>query len=312
MANNHVQDGFFIKGKDGQEIFVYCWEDVSNPKAVVQIFHGMAEHAGRYKEFAQYLNSRGFIVYADDHRGHGRTAGTVDQLGCIGGDGFNNIVNDEHVIKEFIQKKHKGLGIIILGHSFGSFVAQEYIMRYGRDIVGVILCGSAKKSGIDVGAGKILAYFQKSISGEDKKSKLLDFLSFGNNNKRIKDSKCKSAWLSTDKEAVKKFDEDPFCGTIFTAGFYYYFLKGLSQLYIKERLQQIPSSLPVFIIAGEEDPVGNYGKSVRKLHEIYTKRGIKDARLKLYKGQRHEILNEINRKKVFSDVARWIDEIILK
>ena len=311
MENNNSKDGFFIKGKEGKEIFVYCWEEVAKPKAIVQIFHGMAEHAGRYKRFAEYLNGAGFIVYADDHRGHGRTAGTLEELGCIGMDGFNNIVSDECIIKNMIQEKHKGLPIIVFGHSFGSFVLQEYIIRYGREISGGILCGSAVRTGVDVLAGKAIAFIQKSIFGDKKKSKLLEFLSFGSYNKRIKDSKSKCAWLSSDTKEVEKYEKDPFCGTVFTAGFYYYFLQGISKLYIEDRLHQIPSSLPLFIIAGAEDPVGNYGNLVKKLHKVYTDRGIKDIKLKLYKGQRHEILNEVNREEVFSDVVSWINDKIL-
>lgn len=312
MKNNKPKNGFFIKGKDGKEIFVYCWEAVVRPKAVVQIFHGMAEHAGRYKRFAEYLNNAGFIVYANDHRGHGRTAGKVDEVGYIGTDGFNNIVEDEYVIKNLIQEKHKGLPIIVFGHSFGSFVAQEYIIRYGNEIFGAILSGAAVRAGLEVAAGKAIAYIQKSVFGDKKKSNLLDFLGFGSYNKRIKENKSKCAWLSTDIEEVKKYEGDSFCGTVFTAGFYYYFLKGISQLYIKERLQRIPSTLPMFVISGEEDPVGSYGQLVKKLYKVYTDRGIEDIKLKLYNGQRHEILNEINREEVFSDVVSWIDEKILK
>jgi alpha-beta hydrolase superfamily lysophospholipase len=311
MVNKNIKDGFFINGKDGKEIYVYCWDKVLTPKAVIQIFHGMAEHAGRYKEFAQFLNSQGFIVYADDHRGHGKTAGSIEKLGYIGEDGFNKIVEDEHIISELIKEKHKGLPIVVFGHSFGSFIAQEYIIRYAHIISGVILSGSALRKGIDVHAGIAVSYVEKSIFSENKKSKLLDFLSFYNYNKKIKNSKSKFDWLSTDYEEIKKYEEDPLCGTVFTTGFYYYFLKGLTKLYKKDRLSKIPKKLPIFIISGEEDPVGNYGAWVKKLYNNYKDIEMKNVTLKLYHGKRHEQLNETSKYETFTDIVSWINEIFL-
>ncbi|MCK4257385.1 MAG: lysophospholipase [Halanaerobiales bacterium] len=307
--NLKTKEEFSIKGSDGMNVFVHCWNKVAEPRAVVQIFHGMAEHAARYERFAKYLNSEGFIVYANDHRGHGRTAGSVEELGYIGQDGFNMIVEDEYIITELIQEKHQGLPIIVFGHSFGSFIAQEYIINYGKEIVGVVLCGSAAKLGIEVHAGKMIAGLEKIIFGERKKSKLLDFLSFGSYNKRIKNNTCRFDWLSTDVDEVKKYEEDPYSGTLFTVGFFYYFLQGLSKLYKKDRLAKIPKDLPIFIIAGDQDPVGNYGRLVKKLYSIYQETGIHDVKMRLYPGGRHELLNEVNRDEVALHLLTWFNEI---
>ena len=205
-----------IKAKDGKESYIYCWYKVKEPKAMLQIFHGMAEHAGRYKDFAQYLNSQGFIVYASDHRGHGKTAGTIEELGYIGKDGFNATVEDKRLIFQKMKEEHPELPMFLLGHSFGSFLAQEYIIRYGSELKGVILSGSALQKGLQVYAGSMISSIEKLIWGEKKQSKLLDHLSFGSYNKRIKDDEHKFAWLSTDLNQVKKYEDDPFCGTVFT------------------------------------------------------------------------------------------------
>lgn len=305
-----IDNSFFINGNDGHKIFVYCWNNVSEPKAVVQIFHGMAEHAGRYKRLAEYLNTKGFIVYANDHRGHGKTAGTIEDLGYIGEDGFNRIVEDQHIIKEVIKEKYSELPIFVLGHSFGSFVAQEYITRYGDEIQGVILSGSALMKGIDVTLGKFIATIEKSIFVDKKKSNLMDKLSFGSYNKKIKDSKLQFEWLSTDLEEVKKYDDDPLCGTVFTTGFFYNFFTGLSKLYKKDKLDKIPRKLPIFILSGDEDPVGKYGKLVRKLYDLYNNLGIEDVTMKLYKDGRHEMINETNRQEVYKDILSWINECL--
>jgi alpha-beta hydrolase superfamily lysophospholipase len=306
MVNKRINESFFIKGSDGKDVFVHCWDDVSHPKGVVQIFHGMAEHAKRYKEFAEYLNDQGYVVYADDHRGHGETAGDVEDLGYIGEDGFNQIVDDGYVIMKGIKEKYSSLPVIVFGHSFGSFIAQEFIIRYGEEVAATILCGSAARTGVEVSLGKKISYIEKDLFGERNQSKLLDFLSFNNYNKGIKDSKSKFAWLSRDQEEVRKYEEDPYCGTLFTAGFFYYFFEGISKLYVKERLAEIPKGLPIFIIAGDKDPVGQYGRLVKKLHSFYKKAELKDVQYKLYSGGRHELLNEMNKDEVFDDVATWI------
>lgn len=307
---NNIAKEFFLKGTDGKKIFVYCWDNVLNPKAVIQIFHGMAEHAGRYEHFAKHLNSKGFIVYINDHRGHGKTAGAVEQLGYIGEDGFNKIVEDGHLINEFIQKNHKDLPILIFGFSFGSFVAQEYMISYGSKLKGVILCGSAARTGPEIALGKILANLQLMIFDDKKKSRLLNYLTFFGYNKRIKNNTYKFEWLSCNLDVIKKYEDDPLCGTVFTTGFYYYFFKALRELYKKDRLDKIPKTLPVLIISGSEDPVGNYGSWVKKLYKIYKNLGVSNLKLKLYHGARHELINESNQQEVFSDLVTWIDKQI--
>jgi alpha-beta hydrolase superfamily lysophospholipase len=299
-----------IKAKDDKELYIYCWDKVENPKAMLHIFHGMAEHAGRYREFAEYLNNNGVIVYASDHRGHGKTAGIVEELGYIGEDGFNTIVEDKHLIFEQMKWEHPALPMFLLGHSFGSFLAQEYVIRYESELNGVMLLGSAVQKGPQVYAGILISYFEKLIFGERKQSKLLNKLSFGSYNRKTKDKVHKFAWLSTDKKEVIKYDEDSFCGSVFTTSFYYYFLNGLVRLYKKNRLISVPKELPIYIISGDEDPVGAYGKLVKKLFNLYKKIGVKDVKMKLYPGSRHEILNEVNKNEVYEDLLSWLTKYI--
>ncbi|MDD7794748.1 alpha/beta hydrolase [Clostridium sp. 'White wine YQ'] len=298
-----------LTAEDGKSLYIYCWDKVDNPKGMIQIFHGMAEHSGRYKEFAEYLNSNGFIVYSSDHRGHGKTADTAEEIGIIGENGFNAIVEDKHLIFEQMKQEHPELPMFLLGHSFGSFLAQEYIIRYGKELKGVVLSGSAAQKGAEVYLGGLISSFQRMISGEKKQSKLLDTLSFGNYNKRFKEDGHKFSWLSTDLKEVKKYEEDPFCGTVFSIGFFYYLMKGLSNLYKKERLNLIQKELPIYIISGENDPVGGDGKLVKRLFEIYKEIGIRDVKMKLYPSLRHEILNEVKKKEVYEDILNWLNHI---
>jgi len=296
-----------VEAHGGKKVYVYCWDKVREPKAMVQIFHGMGEHAGRCKEFAEYLNKHGYLVYASDHRGHGKTAGSVENLAYIGEDGFNAIIEDKHLIFQQMRKEHPELPMILIGHSFGSFLSQEYITKYANELKGVALLGSAAQKGLKIHAGYMIAAIGRSIFGEKRQSSFMDFLSFRNFNNRFKSDKSKHAWICSDMDVVKKYEEDPFCGGVSRIGFYYYFLKALKNLYKQERLDKIPKGLPIYIAAGEEDPVGEYSKSVYNLFKIYKEFGINDVKLKLYSKMRHEILNEVNKKQVFKDLLDWLN-----
>jgi len=298
---------FVFMGKDQQSINAYAWDNTERAKGIVQIFHGMSEHALRYQHFALFLNRNGYAVFADDHRGHGKTAGNTDKLGIIGKDGFNMIVEDEYCLFRVIREKYPGIPVFILGHSFGSFVAQEYITRYGNEISGVILSGSALQKGVDIAFGRLIASLQKKLFGEDKKGKLLSLLSFGTYNKRIPDAKYRFAWLTTDEEEVARYENDPYCGAVASTGFYYYMLKAFKSMYSDKKIGLIPDELPILIISGTEDPVGAYGKKVRKLYELYAKHGLKNVQMKLYPGMRHEILNERNKHEVYNDILNWLN-----
>lgn len=301
-----MEKGFFIQGNDGWQIYLRVWDQVENPLGIVQIFHGMAEHGGRYADFAKYLNSKGYIVYADDHRGHGLSLGENKVLAYVGEDGFNNIVEDERIISLMIKEKYKGLPLYIFAHSFGSFIGQEYILRYSNEISGIILSGSAKQDGPEIKAGGFLASVQSSIFHDWKPAKLLDRLSFGSYNDKVDNKRTKFDWLSRDQAQVDKYIEDDLSGYISPVNFYYNLFKGLKNLYKPERLKGINKDLPILILSGHMDPVGKYGDSLKELYKTYNDIGLKDVLLKLYQGGRHELLNEINKDEVYDFIYEWI------
>lgn len=296
----------FIKGKDGADIFLRVWDSVDKPIGVVQIIHGMAEHSARYDDFARFLNNRGYVVYADDHRGHGLSLGKEKTLGYIGENGFNNIVEDEKIISEIIRTKYNDLPLYIFAHSFGSFIGQEYIIRYSNNIDGIILSGSAKQDGLDVKVGSILASIQNKLFNNKSEAKLIDKLSFGSYNKKVENQSTKFDWLSRDNNEVEKYIIDGLCGFISPINFYYYLFRGLKDLYKIDRLKNISKTLPILILSGNMDPVGKYGKSVERLYNQYRDLDIKDITLKLFEGGRHELLNEINKEEVFNYISNWL------
>ena len=303
-------ENFTFKGGEDLDIFVYRWkpEENVNIKGVVQIAHGMAETAARYERFAKKLTENGYVVYINDHRGHGKTAKTLDKVGILAEkDGFKWLVEDAHTLNEIIKKDYPNIPVYLLGHSMGSFVVQRYIMLYGNGLKGAILSGSNGKQGIMLNLGLMIAKHEIKKHGRNTKSEKLNNLSFGSYNNSFKPCRTEFDWLSRDIKEVDKYINDPFCGSVFTCGFYYDFLTGLKEIENKENLKLVPKNLPIYIFSGEKDPVGKSGKGIKKLYETYKKLGINNVKIKLYKDGRHEMLNEINREEVMNDIIDWLE-----
>ena len=304
------KETFTFKEETGLDIFVYkCMPEKNiKVKAVVQIAHGMAETASRYERFAEKLTGQGYAVYANDHRGHGKTAKEVDRVGDLGEDGFNNMIKNMHHFQEIIKKENSNLPFFILGHSMGSFLLQRYISLYGKELDGAILSGSSGREGILLDIARWLAKREIKKIGRKGKSVTLDKLSFGSYNKAFKPNRTGFDWLSRENKEVDKYIKDPFCGGVFTAGFFYDLFNGLKLVQAKKEMEKIPLDLPIYIFSGAKDPVGKSGKGVLKLVKTYKRLGIKDLSYKLYEGGRHEMLNEINRDEVMQDTIDWLNQ----
>lgn len=300
-----------FKSFDGTVLQCYLWDDVRSPKGVVQIAHGMAEHARRYDGFANYLNKNGYIVFADDHRAHGMTSAKASSKGIKGyhkGDIYFDTVKDEVAITDYLKQKY-GLPVVYLGHSYGSMIGQRYIQE-SKSHSAALLCGSAMMKGAVLSTGASVANVQYKLLGGEKTANLLDKLSFGAYNKSFKKEKNKFSWLSRDKETVKKYCLDDQCGYVMSIAFFKFFLNGLKESYKTENLKKIDTDKPIAIFSGSQDPVGGNGKLVKKLYELYKKLGVKNLTIKLYPDARHEILNETNKEEVYSDFLARIDEML--
>ena len=301
---------FYFKGKEDLDIHVYKWTSkIVNPKAVVQIAHGMSETAIRYEEFAKKLTENGYIVYINDHRGHGLTAKTIDNVGYLADkDGFRCLVEDMNTLTNIIKEENPDLPIYLFGHSMGSFASQRYIMEYGNQLDGLILSGSNGKHGEILKVGEFLSNYICKKHGRRHRSKTLDNLIFGGNNKKFKSSKTDFDWLSRDDKEVQKYIDDSFCGVLFTCGFFYDFIKGLQEIENPQNLKKVPLDLPIYIMSGDRDPIGKDGKGVLRLRDRYVNLGVKNVSCKLYEGGRHEMLNEINKEEVMKDIISWLNE----
>jgi alpha-beta hydrolase superfamily lysophospholipase len=306
-------DTFSFKAADGAQIFTYRWmpDNASDIKGAVQIAHGMAEHAARYERFADALTKAGYAVYANDHRGHGKTAGSLDKVGYFADElGWEKVVVDMHTLTGIIKKECPKKPFFLFGHSMGSFLSRHYAMHYAGELKGLVLSGTAGDPGALGKIGILVATIEAKIKGEKAKSNLLNKLSFGAFNNAFKPNRTDYDWLSRDNAEVDKYVSDPWCGAVFSAGFFCDLLGGISYINRKENIAKIPKSLPIYIFSGAKDPVGANTKGVTQVYDTLKNAGIGDLTLKFYEDARHETLNEINRNEVFSDVIAWINKHI--
>lgn len=277
------------------------WTCEGKPRAIVQILHGMAEHMGRYERMAKALNKKGFVVVGRDHRGHGKDA---KQLGYFAKkNGWNLLLQDAHDLMSETKKAYPHTPYFLLGHSMGSFLAREFVLRYGPELDGLILSGTGFFPRALTLAGKTVA----SLVPQQKPSRLVDQLAFSGNNKPFQPARTSVDWLSRDEKQVDAYVADPLCGFMFTGRAYADFFGGLAALTDLSRLQKMPKDLPVYFLSGDQDPVGQMGKGVEKVAKDFRTAGMTDVTVKLYSGARHELFNEINQEEVDEDLAAWLE-----
>ncbi len=291
-----------IKSFDGNKIYCYLWDNVKAPKGVVQIIHGMAEHATRYDEFAKYLNKRGFIVFADDHRGHGKTAGANDNIGKYkGGNVFFDTVQDEKFFAQMLKEEYN-LPLYLFGHSYGSFLAIHLIETcnlYDR----VVLSGSSYMKRQDAKFAHFVAKITAKFKGDDAPAKLVEKLSFVHYNKKFHDN---GSWKNSDKVLTQEYYSDPQCARSFSAKFYDDLFSALKFVFKNSNLSKIDDHLPILLLSGKDDPVSKMGKLVIKLYRVFKEHDLKVA-MKLYEGARNEIIHDTNHEEVFENVADFFE-----
>jgi alpha-beta hydrolase superfamily lysophospholipase len=308
------EENFTFQSSDGTPIFVRKWymEPLTNKIAAIQIAHGMMEHSDRYKQFAKKLATAGFVVYANDHRGHGYTAKGSEKIGCLCENGFNLMVEDLHQLNVMIKEQNPCLPVFLFGHSMGSFLAQKYIGLYGLGIRGAILSGTGGNAGPMLQLGIWLAQSEVKKKGMDWRSNRLHKLVFGGYNKPFTQDSSKPAWLARDEAEVDLYAADPLCGQVCSSQFYYEFFQFLKRLHDPENISNIPRELPILFLSGDKDPVSKNGKGIRRLVKLYQAAGLLQIDTRLYSNGRHEMLHEINREEVMRDVISWFQDRLLQ
>lgn len=301
-----------IESTDGvNTLHTVVWEPEGKPRAILQISHGMIEHIERYDDFAGYLNSNGIAVVGNDHLGHGKTAGSPDDYGYFGAEASATVVSDLFKVTGYAKERFgSDVPYFLLGHSMGSFMARRYLIEHGGALDGAIICGTGYQPPAVLAIASAIAACIGAVKGDRYRPESLKKMAFGSYNKRIPDAKSPNSWLSRDDEVVKRYDSDPMCTFSFTADGYRTLFGVLKFIQKKKNYGRIPKDLPVFMVAGEEDPVGNYGKGVEKVFRAYSDIGIEDISLKLYPNDRHEILNEPDKEDIYSDILLWLESHI--
>ena len=298
----------FYPSHDGKTTIHACvWKPEGEIKGVVQIIHGMCEYAERYSPFAEYLNSKGYLVCAEDHLGHGKSVVSEQYLGYFNKQRSTKIVLDDiRALHLAVAKQAEGKPYFMLGHSMGSFFCRKYISLYGKDLSGAIIMGTGFKDSFTLGFALFAVRLNSLFCGWHLRSKLIKSLAFGSYNKRFKPAKTPNDWLSKNEENVAAYEADPLCGFPFTDNGYNILFSIIKDSCSHKTIEAVPKNLPVFFVAGAEDPVGDYGKGVKKAKKKFEEAEIKDVTLKLYEGARHEILNDFCKEEVQGDVLEFL------
>jgi len=316
-AEGMQESTFRFEGRDGLGIHTFRWlpgsegEGEVEIKACLQIAHGMSEHALRYRGLAEALTGAGYAVYANDHRGHGRSVSKGQPLGHMGErDTWNAAVADVYALGLRILEEAPGKPLILLGHSMGSFLLQQLLFERPDHAIAAILSGSNGKPPPIAQVGRGIARAERLRLGKAGKSPLLQKMSFGEFNKSFEPARTEYDWLSRDPDVVDAYIADPLCGVPISTQSWVDLLDALAPLGQLENQRRIPAHTPLFLFSGERDPVGDFGRGVRRLRDAYRAAGLDDLTLRLYPEGRHEMLNEINREEVFADLLEFCDRVV--
>lgn len=295
---------FYFPSKDGvTKIHAIEWVPEKDVIGILQICHGMVEHIDRYHAFAEYLSQQGYYVVGNDHLGHGLSVLSQDRYGFFHKTHGNQyVIADIHQLRVQTEKKYPNLPYFMLGHSMGSFLLRQYLGMYGGGLSGAVIMGTGQKPDIILKLGKTVCRLIAGVKGWDYRSAFVNSFGAGAFEKKMG-----LGWISKNQENVDAYSKDPLCSFMFTVNAYYHMFSGIQKMNRQEREGKVSKNLPILFAAGEEDPVGNNGKSVKQVYEQYLARGSKDVQMILYPGDRHEILNEDDRDKVYDDIFRWLE-----
>lgn len=292
-----------IKSKrDGLELELAIMEPSSNPIGIVQLVHGMSEHKERYYDFMNYLAQNGYICAIHDHRGHGASLKDPSHLGYFYTEDSSVIVDDTHQVTEYLKERYPSLSISIFSHSMGTLVSRNYLKKYDHELEKIVLCGPPTENKL-AGFAVFLAKISSIFYGKYKPNKFLNALSVGQYSKGYESQ---LGWICSNPDTVEAYDADPLCGFIFTTNAFINLFKLLESAYNGRDWRPKNIALLILLIAGEEDPVIQGKEKFKGLERFLKSLGYKNIKSKLYKGMRHEILNERDKETIYQDVLEFL------
>ena len=308
-----MKRSFKFKSSDGiTDIHCVKW-GVEEPKAVLQIAHGMSEFIDRYDDFAKYLNERGIVVVGNDHIGHGKSI--VEDKGPMyfgGNNSWHYVVEDLFTVYKKTKEQYPDVPYFMLGFSLGSFLMRSMVINYSDGIDGVILIGTGQAMPMQAKIAKLIAKIEKLIHGDKAMTEAIDNLTFGAYNKEFRPNRTRMDWLCANEEILDKFLVDERKGEAFTVGLFRELINVMIYTRKLENIEKQDKNLPILLLSGEDDVVGDYTKGIKRLHDDYKSVGIKHVEMKFYPGDRHDILNEKDREDVYSDIVKWTDKVLVK
>ena len=306
----HKEDFYFNSASGTTKIHAVRYIPEGKIHAILQISHGMVEYIERYENFALFLASKGILVTGNDHLGHGKSINCREDWGYFAKENGNRaVLLDLYQLTQITKEKYPDIPYFILGHSMGSFFARQYIGEFGQEVNGAIIMGTGCQPLALIQAGRFITSFVALFKGWRYRSNFVNSLAFGSYNKAFEPARTPKDWLSKDNDLVDKHVADELCSFTFTLNGYYTLFTTISRLYNQKLLSQMPKELPVFFVAGEDDPVGDFGKGVLKAADMFKKVGMKNVKVKLYPTDRHEILNETDRDQVYDDIYGWLTSV---
>ncbi len=302
-----TREEFYMNSVDGVHmIHGYRWYDPRGDyRAVLQIVHGMLEHIGRYDGFATHMAEAGYFVVGHDHLGHGDSVNSPDERGCIGEDGAELWLKDIEQVRRMAAANTQGVPYIMLGHSMGSFLVRRYLIYRGTKVDGAIIMGTGQQPAFLAGLGRLVANVSMLGSGRDGRSRLLDQMTCTGYAKRFPDNARTGSWLSRDPQVLLDMLQDPKMDFQFSLGAYEALFQTFQEVVTPRAAARMPKDLPLLILSGDEDPVGENGKGPRRFEAMLRKTGMEDVSCTIYQHGRHELLNEINKEQVMGDIERW-------
>ena len=277
-------------------------------KAILQITHGMIEYIERYHEFAEYLTERGFMVVGHDHLGHGASVKDETEWGYFAENPSDTLVADMHRLRMAVQGENPGVPYFMMGHSMGSYMLRKYLCLHGENLSGAIIMGTGCVPDGTTKFGMTLCRVMARFRGWNYRSRLMQKLSYSKPYHKfdLYGKDYTNSWLTKDTEHVKKYYGDPRCTFVFTLNGYLGLMEAVYFDNQMENIKKVPKDLPVFMVSGADDPVGDLGEGVKKVYHMFKEAGVDDLTYRLYETDRHEILNETDRDQVYADICAWM------
>lgn len=306
-----TREEFYVDSVDGiHMIHGYRWYDPEvEYKGVLQLVHGMLEYIERYNELAEYMASAGYFVVGHDHLGHGDSVKSPDELGYVGKQGAVLWLRDIGQIRRMAVSYAPKVPYIMLGHSMGSFLVRRYLIYHGKKVDGAILMGTGQQPMPAVKAGLALTYLGMLRSGKRGKSRLLDNLTCSGFAKLYPDNARTGSWMSRDPQVMMDVVNDKKMNFHFSLNAFEALLRTVEEVIDPRRAARMPRDLPILILSGDADPVGENGKGVRRFEKMLKKIGMRKVTCKLYPENRHELINDLDKQEVFQDIRKWCDTI---